>query len=83
MAPIKSNILETIGNTSILQLQTVVPSNGVRILLKIESTNPTASMKDRMALAMITAAENDGRLKPGGSVVEYTGGSAALACHWL
>ncbi|KAM0512524.1 hypothetical protein ACHAPE_008847 [Trichoderma viride] len=79
MASIKSNILESIGNTSILQLHTVVPSNGVRILLKIESTNPTASMKDRMALAMITAAENDGRLKPGGSVVEYTGGSTGVS----
>ncbi|KAM0453569.1 hypothetical protein ACHAPV_008903 [Trichoderma viride] len=79
MAPIKSNILETIGNTSILQLHAVVPPNGVRVLLKIESTNPTASMKDRMALAMITAAENDGRLKPGGSVVEYTGGSTGVS----
>ncbi|KAL7954178.1 tryptophan synthase beta subunit-like PLP-dependent enzyme [Trichoderma compactum] len=53
--------------------------NRVRILLKIESSNPTGSMKDRMALAMITAAENDGRLKPGGAVVEYTGGSTGVS----
>ncbi|PTB39088.1 uncharacterized protein TrAFT101_008111 [Trichoderma asperellum] len=79
MVSIKSNILETIGNTSILQLRNVVPTNGVRILLKVESSNPTASMKDRMALAMIMAAENDGRLKPGGSVVEYTGGSTGVS----
>ncbi|KAL7917471.1 tryptophan synthase beta subunit-like PLP-dependent enzyme [Trichoderma austrokoningii] len=79
MVSIKSNILETIGNTSVIQLRSVVPSNGVRVLLKVESTNPTASMKDRMALAMITAAEKDGRLKPGGSVVEYTGGSTGVS----
>jgi len=56
-----------------------VPANGARILLKLESENPTGSMKDRMALAMIEAAEADGRLKPGGSVVEYTGGSTGVS----
>ncbi|RFU80542.1 cysteine synthase [Trichoderma arundinaceum] len=79
MTSVRSNILDTIGNTSILQLRNVIPSNGVRILLKIESSNPTGSMKDRMALAMITAAEDDGRLKPGGAVVEYTGGSTGVS----
>ncbi|KAH0526964.1 hypothetical protein TsFJ059_010229 [Trichoderma semiorbis] len=79
MASVRSNILDTIGNTSMIQLQNVIPSNGVRILLKIESSNPTGSMKDRMALAMITAAEKDGRLKPGGAVVEYTGGSTGVS----
>ncbi|KAL7782848.1 tryptophan synthase beta subunit-like PLP-dependent enzyme [Trichoderma afarasin] len=79
MASVRSNILDTIGNTSMIQLHNVVPSNGVRILLKIESSNPTGSMKDRMALAMITAAEKDGRLKPGGAVVEYTGGSTGVS----
>ncbi|PTB66643.1 tryptophan synthase beta subunit-like PLP-dependent enzyme [Trichoderma citrinoviride] len=79
MSSIRSNILDTIGNTSIVQLQNVVPSNGVHILLKMESSNPTGSMKDRMALAMVTAAENDGRLKPGGAVVEYTGGSTGVS----
>src|SRR3954462_5762344 len=71
-------ILECIGNTSLLPLRKIVPKNGARILLKIESENPTGSMKDRMALAMIQAAEKDGRLKPGGSVVEYTGGSTGV-----
>ena len=56
-----------------------MPANGARILLKLESENPTGSMKDRMALAMIEAAEADGRLKPGGSVVEYTGGSTGVS----
>src|SRR3954465_11781730 len=73
------NILDSIGNTSLLPLRKIVSKNGARILLKIESENPTGSMKDRMALAMIEAAETDGRLKPGGSVVEYTGGSTGVS----
>jgi cysteine synthase len=73
------DILECIGNTSLLPLRKIVPKNGARILLKIESENPTGSMKDRMALAMIEAAESDGRLKPGGTVVEYTGGSTGVS----
>ena len=78
------NILEAIGNTPLLQLQKVVPPNHARVLVKLEGANPTGSMKDRMAQAMIAAAEADGRLKPGGTVVEYTGGSTgsslALIC---
>jgi cysteine synthase A len=71
-------ILQRIGNTPLLPLRTI-GSNGVRILLKLESENPTGSMKDRMALAMIEAAEADGRLKTGGAVVEYTGGSTGVS----
>jgi cysteine synthase A len=73
------DILGCIGNTTLLPLRKIVPKNGARILLKIESENPTGSMKDRMALAMIEAAEADGRLKLGGSVVEYTGGSTGVS----
>src|SRR3979411_2784467 len=73
------DILECIGNTSLLPLRKIVPKNGARVLLKLESENPTGSMKDRMALAMIETAEADGRLKSGGSVVEYTGGSAGVS----
>ena len=73
------DILSRIGGTTLLPLRRVVPAHGARILLKIESENPTGSMKDRMALAMIEAAERDGRLKPGGSVVEYTGGSTGVS----
>lgn len=72
-------ILDRIGRTSLVPLRHVVPANGARILLKLESENPTGSMKDRMALAMIEAAEADGRLKPGGAVVEYTGGSTGVS----
>jgi cysteine synthase A len=76
---VRQHILQCIGNTSLVPLRHVVPANGVRILLKLENENPTGSMKDRMALAMIEAAEKDGRLKPGGAVVEYTGGSTGVS----
>ena len=67
-------VLSLIGNTSLVRLR-----SDPRIFLKLENENPTGSMKDRMALAMIEAAEADGRLGPGGSVVEYTAGSTGVA----
>jgi cysteine synthase A len=73
------DILSFIGDTSLLALRNVVPENGSRILLKLEDENPTGSLKDRMALAMIEAAEADGRLAAGGSVVEYTAGSTGVS----
>lgn len=76
---VRQNILECIGNTSLVALRNMAPPNGTRILLKLENENPTGSMKDRMALAMIEAAEKDGRLKPGGSVVEYTAGTTGVS----
>jgi len=72
-------ILDCIGNTSLLPLRNIAPARSARILLKMESENPTGSMKDRMALAMIEAPAADGRLKPGGRVVEYTGGSTGVS----
>ena len=72
----RMNILDRIGNTPLIPLRHVTRHD---ILLKIESENPTGSMKDRMALAMIEAAESDGRLRPGGAVVEYTGGSTGVS----
>lgn len=74
-----ADILGRIGGTTLMPLRRIVPPNGARILLKLESENPTGSMKDRMALAMIEAAEADGRLRPGGEVVEYTGGSTGVS----
>ena len=76
-------ILDRIGRTSILLLSQLVPADSARILVKLESENPTGSMKDRMALAMIEAAEADGRLQPGGSVVEYTGGSTGVSLAFV
>lgn len=74
-----NDILSTIGNTSLLPLRRIASQSGARILMKIESENPTGSMKDRMALAMIEAAQKDGHLKPGGAIVEYTGGSTGVS----
>jgi cysteine synthase A len=78
------DILQAIGNTSMVRLGRVVPPNSADIFVKLEWENPTGSMKDRMALAVIGRAEADGRLKPGDTVVEYSGGSTgaslALVC---
>jgi len=78
------DILQAIGNTSMVQLRKVVPPHCADIFVKLEWENPTGSMKDRMALAVISQAEEDGRLRPGDTVVEYTGGSTgaslALVC---
>ncbi|MGE0480030.1 MAG: PLP-dependent cysteine synthase family protein [Phycisphaerae bacterium] len=78
------DLLGAIGNTSIVALRHVVPTGSATILAKLEWENPTGSMKDRMAQAVISRAEQDGRLQPGGTVVEYTGGSTgaslALVC---
>jgi cysteine synthase len=81
------DILQSIGNTSMVRLRKVVPSTCANILVKLEWENPTGSVKDRMAQAVISRAESDGRLKPGDTVVEYTGGSTgaslALVCARL
>lgn len=74
-----NTILQTIGNTTLLELRKVVPTDYARVLIKLEAENPTGSMKDRMALAMVEAAETDGRLQSGGKVVEYTGGSTGVS----
>jgi len=81
---ISGGVLETIGNTPLVRLCRVVPAGCAEIVVKVEGQNPTGSMKDRMAQAMISRAEGDGRLQPGDTVVEYTGGSTgaslALVC---
>jgi cysteine synthase A len=75
---IKSNILNAIGNTSMVQLQNIVPPGNAKIYVKLEWENPTGSMKDRAALAMISRAE-EGQLRPGDTIVEYTGGSTGIS----
>lgn len=78
------DVLNAIGNTSMVRLRKVVPPDCAEILVKLEWENPTGSMKDRMAHSVISRAASDGRLQPGYSVVEYTGGSTgaslALVC---
>jgi cysteine synthase len=73
------SILRRIGDTPLLELRRVVPDHCARVLIKLEAENPTGSMKDRMALAMIEAGERSGRLAPGQRVVEYTGGSTGVS----
>ncbi len=79
MSAVESSILHRIGNTPLVELKVMVPEGSARVFLKVESENPTGSMKDRMALAMIEAAERNGRLRPGAPVVEYTGGSTGVS----
>jgi len=84
---IHSSLPQRIGRTRLLTVDRILPKGCARILIKDESANPTGSMKDRMALAMIEAAARSGRLSPGQRVVEYTGGSTgvslALVCAAL
>jgi len=74
-----ASVLKAIGNTSMVQLRKVVPSGCAKIFVKLEWENPTGSMKDRTAQAMIARAEADGRLNPGDTIVEYTGGSTGIS----
>ena len=79
------SILDAIGNTPLVRLRACAPPNGAEVWLKLEYVNPTGSLKDRMARAMIEGAERDGLISPGDTVVEYTGGSTgpalALVCR--
>ena len=72
------NILETIGNTPLVQLNNIVKGVSATILAKIETTNPGNSIKDRMALKMIEDAERSGLLKPGGTIIEGTSGNTGM-----
>ncbi len=72
------NILETIGNTPLVQLNQLTKDIPATVLAKIETTNPGNSIKDRMALKMIEDAERDGRLKPGGTIIEGTSGNTGM-----
>jgi cystathionine beta-synthase len=73
-----NDILETIGNTPLVKLNTVCKDIEALVLAKVETTNPGNSVKDRMALQMIEDAEADGRLKPGGTIIEGTSGNTGM-----
>ena len=72
------NILGTIGNTPMVKLNTIVKDISALVLAKVETFNPGNSIKDRMALKMIEDAEKDGRLKPGGTIIEGTSGNTGM-----
>jgi cysteine synthase A len=77
------DVLDAIGRTSLVQLRRVVPPGSADVLVKLEWENPTGSIKDRMAHAVIAAAEAAGRLRPGYTVVEYTGGSTGTSLAFV
>ena len=78
MPRLARNVLELIGDTPLVQLQRIPRPGTARILGKLESLNPGGSVKDRIALAMIEAAERSGRLKPGDTIVEPTSGNTGI-----
>jgi cysteine synthase A len=75
--------LSAIGNTPVVRLARMADAGSAEVWVKMEAANPTGSYKDRMALAMIEAAEADGRLRPGQLVVEYTGGSTGSSLAFV
>src|SRR4029077_7279010 len=80
---VRGSILEAIGDTPVVRLQKLVPDGSAEVLVKLEYYNPTGSYKDRMALAMIEEAEKRGDLRPGMTVVEYTGGSTGSSLAFV
>ena len=76
-------VLDGVGNTPLVSLRRVVPASGARLAVKLEAANPTGSMKDRMAVEVIRAASADGRLGPGGTVVEYTAGTTGISLAFV
>lgn len=75
---IKNNILETIGNTPLIRLNKITSEMPCEVLAKVDYFNPGNSIKDRIALKMVEVAEQDGRLKPGGTIIEGTSGNTGM-----
>jgi cysteine synthase A len=78
-----NDLTELIGKTPLLNLSRFADGTGATILGKLENLNPGASVKDRIALAMIEAAEKDGHLKPGGTIIEPTSGNTGIGLAWV
>ena len=78
-----AGVVGSVGGTPLVELRRVVPHDHARVLVKVESHNPTGSMKDRMALSVIDRAAASGRLLPDGMVVEYTGGSTGTSLAFV
>ena len=80
---IYNNITELVGKTPIVKLNRIVPEGAAEVYVKLESFNPGSSVKDRIALAMIEAAEAQGILKPGDTIVEPTSGNTGIGLAWV
>lgn len=78
LAPVYHNVLEMVGNTPMLELKRL-DTGPCRLFAKLDSSNPGNSIKDRIAVSMVEAAEQDGRLKPGGMIIEATAGNTGIA----
>jgi cysteine synthase A len=78
-----TSIINAIGNTPLIELKNILPSGGGRIVAKMESANPTGSMKDRMAKAVIEGAEKKGFIKRGNTIVEYTAGTTGISLAFV
>ena len=81
--PLFASTLDAIGNTPLVRLSRLVPPDSAAVVVKLEYYNPTGSYKDRMARAMIEGAEERGDLRPGMTVVEYTGGSTGSSLAYV
>lgn len=79
----RAGIIRFIGRTPLVELTRVVPDGYAKVFVKLENQNPTGSMKDRMALSVIDQAVESGRLRPSGTVVEYTGGSTGTSLAFV
>ena len=80
---IYNSVLDTIGHTPLVRLNKVTEGLHAEVLVKLEFFNPLSSVKDRIGRAMIDAAERDGRLKPGGTIVEPTSGNTGIALAFV
>lgn len=78
-----ADVAGAVGGTALVPLRRIVPEGHARIVVKLESHNPTGSMKDRMALSVVERALADGRLRPDGTVVEYSGGSTGTSLAFV
>ena len=78
MRPISDNILEMAGGTPLVEISDKLNKGGARVLAKVEYFNPGGSVKDRVALAMVEAAEKDGSLQPGATIIEPTSGNTGV-----
>lgn len=74
-----NNITEVVGNTPLVRLNRIMDGAGANVFAKLEFYNPTSTVKDRMAIAMVDSAEKSGELKPGGTIVEATSGNTGIA----
>src|SRR5690606_29981903 len=78
MAKLVQNITQLIGDTPLVRLNNVVPEDSAEIYVKLEYQNPGSSVKDRIAISMVEQAEKDGKLKPGGTIIEATSGNTGI-----